>query len=152
MIPDDLATFLVSGISFYVGTRDAELEPHGTRAWALAVADDREHAVVFVPERAASRILSNLEDNGRIAIAASRPTDHRSCQLKGTFIEARPCLPAERDEVARQADGFLCELETIGIPRTLTAAWTIWPCVAVRLRVEHVYEQTPGPGAGDALR
>ena len=34
-------------------------------------------------------ILSDLEDNGQVALGFSRPTDHRSCQLKGTFAGSR---------------------------------------------------------------
>jgi hypothetical protein len=152
MVSDDLAAFVRSGVSIYVGTRDAHLEPHGTRVSALRVEEDGVHVVAFLFEGAAEPILRDLEDNGQVALAVSRPTDHRSCQLKGTFVESRPVLPDEREEVERQADRFLRELETIGIPRALTSRWNLWPCLALRVRVERVYEQTPGPGAGEPMR
>jgi hypothetical protein len=34
----------------------------------------------------------------------------------------------------------------------MTAGWKFWPCVAIDLRVTELYEQTPGPGAGELLR
>jgi len=151
MLSVELAAFVSSGLSIYLGTRDTDLEPHGTRAWALVVEDDLTHAVAFLNEGGAGPIRRNVEDNGRVAIAVSRPSDHRSCQLKGTAVEVRPCLAGERAEVERQADGFLRELEAIGIPRSLTSAWNVWPCVAVRVRVDSVFEQTPGPGAGEPM-
>lgn len=151
MLSEDLATFISSGVSIYIGTRDAELDPHGMRAWALRVDDDRKHVVAYLHEGSSARILRDLRQNGQVALAVSRPVDHRSCQLKGMFVASRPCLPAEREEVERQADGFLGDLQTIGIPRMLTARWSVWPCVAVEIRVEHVYEQTPGPGAGEPM-
>jgi hypothetical protein len=151
MLTDDLSAFVASGLSIYVATRDAKLEPDGTRAWALSVEDDREHVVVYVHEGVAGPILRNLEDNGEVALAVSRPTDHRSCQLKGRYVESHRCRPEERDEIERQADGFLGELESIGMPRALMAREQMWPCVAIRVRVGCVYEQTPGPGAGDPL-
>jgi hypothetical protein len=30
-------------------------------------------------------------------------------------------------------------------------SWQVWPCVAVRVRVTALFDQTPGPGAGQAL-
>jgi len=151
MLSEELSVFVASGVSMYIGTRSADLDPRGTRLWALRVESDREHVVAYLFEGGAPEIVRDLEDNGRVAIAVSRPTDHRSCQIKGTFLEARPCRPDEREEVERQADGLLRELETIGIPRVLTSGWRVWPCVAIRVRVEEVFDQTPGPGAGERL-
>lgn len=151
MLSEDLAAFVASGVSIYIASRDAELEPDGTRVWALGVEHDRTHVIAYLHEEAAGPIVRNLEDNGQVALAISRPTDHRSCQLKGTFVAARPCRPDEREEVERQSEGFLRELESIGIPRTLMSGERVWPCLALRVRVGSVFEQTPGPGAGDPL-
>jgi len=151
MLSEDLAAFVSSGVSIYIATRNADFEPHGTRVWALRVEDDREHVLAYLFEGGAEQILQDLENNGQVALAVSRPTDHRSCQLKGAFAGVRPCRPDERAGVERQADGFLRELETIGIPRTLTAGWIVWPCVALRVRVGQVFRQTPGPGAGEPM-
>jgi hypothetical protein len=151
MISDELAAFVSSGVSINIATRDRDLVPEGARAWAIRVEPDRTHLVAYLQEGAAAPILRDLEENGQVALALSRPTDHRSCQLKGRFVEARPCGPEERDEVERQADGFLRELDAIGIPRALTAGWVVWPCLAIRVRVTDLFHQTPGPGAGERL-
>ena len=58
----------------------------------------------------------------------------------------------ERAHVERQVEGVRVHLELVGIPRAMTAAWTIWPCAAIDIVVTHLYEQTPGPGAGEPLR
>jgi len=48
----------------------------------------------------------------------------------------------------KQWDGFLTQLEMIGIPRVSATNWTTWPAVAIRLKVTTIFEQTPGPQAG----
>ncbi|HEX9187768.1 MAG TPA: hypothetical protein VGB87_11875 [Vicinamibacteria bacterium] len=151
-ISEELAAYLQAGISVTVGTRDGELRPDGARAWAVVVHDDRLHVTAFLYERAAPVVLRNLESCPEIALAFDRPTDNRACQLKGLFVRSRPARPAEQAEVSRQVDGFLGELEALGIPRAMTEGWRSWPCVALELRVTHLYEQTPGPGAGEPMR
>ena len=151
VISEELASFFESGLSITAGTRDADLRPDGARAFALRVHKDREHLTVFFHAKAAPAILANLAQCPRIALSIDRPSDNRACQIKGEFTGSRKGRAAERALVERQVDGFLRELEAIGIPRTMTAGWQFWPCTAVDLRITHLFEATPGPGAGDPL-
>ena len=80
--------------------------------------------------------------------ASRRPTDDRACQVKGVVVGTRAASEAERPVVAAQWDGFLGSLEQIGIPRVATKTWVTWPAVAIRVRVNALFNQTPGPGAG----
>jgi hypothetical protein len=150
-ISPQLAEFLESGLSFTVATRDERLGVNATRAWALRVDHDRARVTLFVYQPAAAGILADLEAHPEIAVCVDRPADNRACQLKGHFANSRPAVPAERAEIQRQTDGFLANLETIGIPREMTAGWRFWPSVAIELHVTELYEQTPGPGAGEPL-
>jgi len=152
MIPDDLADFLQSGIAISMATRDRQLAPSGARVWAASVDGDRSHLTAFVLADAAPRVLGDLQDNGQAAISFARPADHRTVQVKGTYVESRSALDAERAEVDRQVAGFFRELEGIGIPRAMFASYRWWPAVAIRLRVAAFFNQTPGPGAGERLR
>lgn len=151
VIPEELASFLESGLSITAGTRDADLRPDGARAFALRVHEDREHLTTFFHAKAAPALLRNLADCPLIALSIDRPTDSRACQIKGEFTGSRRARTGERALVEQQFDGFLRELEVIGIPRAMTSGWLFWPCVAVDMRITHLYEATPGPGAGDPL-
>ena len=152
LISDELADFLESGLSINVATRDDELQPEGAMAWAARVHDDRSHLTVFLHEKSGRAMLRNLKVHPEIAIVFDQPTSHRACQVKGRFVSTRRGKAAERAEVERQLDGFFMDLEAIGIPRAMAAAWKIWPCVAIEMRVTQLFEQTPGPGAGEPLR
>lgn len=151
-IPEELARFFERGLSITVATRDGELQPDGAPAWAARVHDDRARVTVYLHEGAASATLRNLAAHPEVAVLFEQPTRHRGCQVKGRFLSWRPAREDERREVLRQAEAFRDELEGIGIPRALNAAWTFWPCVAVELAVEQLFEQTPGPGCGEPLR
>ena len=101
MIDKELAAFLQEGVGIHIGTRNAALQPNGTRALAVSVDDDGAHVVVYVAEAAAARILPDLEANGQIAVGFGRPIDDRACQVKGVFVGARAATEAERPAVER---------------------------------------------------
>jgi len=152
LISGELAGFLESGLSINVGTCDDTLQPDAVVAWAVQVHDDGARLTVFMHEQAARAMLQNLARQPRIAIAFDRPTSHRACQVKGTFVSTRRGKASERGLVERQVDGFFADLEGIGIPRAMSSGWKIWPCAAIELQVTEIFEQTPGPGAGEPLR
>jgi len=150
-ISEELAAFLESGLAIVVATRDADLQPDGAVAWAARVHDDRVGLTLYLHDQAAAEMLRHLERHPEIAIDLDRPTSHRACQVKGTFVSSRPATEDERPLVEGQMDRFAADLEAIGIPRAMTAGWTIWPCTALEVRASHLFEQTPGPGTGEPL-
>jgi hypothetical protein len=148
MIHSQLAAFLEEGVGIHIGTRNGVLQPNGGRALAVTVEDEGRALVVYVARVAAARLLSDLESNGQVAVSFGRPIDDRACQVKGVVVDVREATDADRAEIARQWNGFLSSLEQIGIPRAVTLGWVTWPALAIRLRANAVFEQTPGPGAG----
>jgi hypothetical protein len=152
MINRELALFLEEGLAIHLGTRNGQLEPSGARVSAVTVEADGSHVTAYVPKVAAGRVLPDLEANGRAALIFVRPTDDRACQVKGVFVSARAAATRERPALMAQWEGFRRSLERIGIPRALMDSWTVWPSVAVRVRVTDLFDQTPGPGAGAPLR
>jgi hypothetical protein len=151
MIDGSLAGFLSDGVAIHVGTRDERLQPEGARALAAEVEPDGRHLVVYVSVAAIERLVPNLESNGQVAVVFVRPTDDRSCQVKGVFIRRRSATDDDRATIEHQWDGFLRKLEYIGIPRLTTREWPRWPAEAITIRVTALFDGTPGPQAGAPL-
>lgn len=151
MISSDLASFLESGISILVGTRDARLASECVRAVGARVGREGAELTVFVPEAPAGATVSNLRDNGRVAVLFSRASDHRSIQVTGRAVSFEPAEDADRATVDRYRCDLAQHLALVGMPPRLTLRAAHWPCLAVRLRVEAIYVKTPGPGAGATL-
>jgi hypothetical protein len=151
MIDAELRTFLEDAVGIHLGTRNHELEPNGVRAVA-AVVDGGERLVVYLARVAAQRVLPDLEANGQVAVSFGRPVDERACQVKGVFEDARDAREDEKARVMAQWESFLDNLEQIGVARLTYGAWVTWPCVAIRLKVIALFNQTPGPGTGGPLR
>jgi hypothetical protein len=151
MISEEMAAFFEAGHSVHIGARGPSLEPSGTRAWAVTVHPDRRHLTAFVMTAAAKEMLADMKAHPEVALTFSRVSDHVTWQAKGTCVGVRPARPSERARVADQAEMFRASLVEIGIAAELTAAWRFWPCVAVRIRVGEMFNQTPGPGAGERV-
>jgi hypothetical protein len=151
MIDRELAAFLQEGIAIQLGTRNARLEPNGVRVVAVSVEDDGRHLTAYVPDIAVRHVLPDLKDNGYAALVFARPPDERACQVKATFAGSRTADDGEREAVEGQWGRWLERLNGIGVSRPALEPWDVWPCVAIRLQVTAIFNQTPGPNAGARL-
>jgi hypothetical protein len=151
VISPDLASFLESGISILVGTRDGRLVPECTRGIGARVEAGGAELTVFLADAISGPTLANLRENGRIAVGFSRAADHRTFQVKGSVVALGPATVRDRADVERYRCTWSSLLGEVGMPSRITLRMAYWPAHAVRLRVEAVYVQTPGPGAGARL-
>ena len=147
-LPPELFALLDGPAVMHLATRDAELQPTSTFAFGLDAAGDGREVTVFVPVALATPTLANLRDNGQMALTIVRPTDHRSVQLKGTWLGERRADDADRAHVARQRYALTQELGLVGVPRSLWRRFAWWPSLALRMEVRDAFVQTPGPKAG----
>lgn len=153
MIPDRVLEVLNGPAIMFVGTRDAGLRPVHTGAVGAVVHDDRQTVTFFVAESRSAKLLGNLRDNGRVAFDFGW-ISHEAYQLKGTYLSSRPTTA---EDVARQ-EVYRKKLVTAvrqaypeELARPLVLGYQYKPGVAVTFRVDEVYLQTPGPGAGNRI-
>ena len=151
MITSELARFIESGISVLVGTRDARLRPDCVRAAGVRADAAAGTLTVFLPAATSERALANLADNGRIAVTVTRAIDHRSLQIKGGVVEIRPASPEDRAFIERYLEQLAVDWGHVGVPRRSTQSMNFWPAFTARLAAETLFEQTPGPDAGQRL-
>lgn len=148
MIDTDVAALLESGCSTVACTVDDAGAPDATRVWGISVLEDRCHvrAVLGADEPS---VLANLLRTQVIAITATRVVTLESIQLKGRAVAIEP----ESDDDRARRERFTRELfseihEADGHPVELLERLVPSVGVAVVVRADAVYDQTPGPGAG----
>jgi hypothetical protein len=152
MLTEDVLSFLRSRPIAMVGSRDRELRP--TLCEAMLAEITETHVVAAVPEHLASNLAENVADNGRGSVLVARaPGDHRSVQLKGKLSQFEPAR--RRPDLAERIADALEEAFALFMPREQVRPYLLafagQPTVAVRLDVEEVFDQTPGPGAGQRV-
>jgi hypothetical protein len=139
---------LAENVSVMVGSVDSRGEPSTCRALALTSTDELSTLTVYVPVSTSRDTIANIAATGRLTVVATHPIDHHSWQLKGTAATARLAREDEAETAHRGLRGFAALLNTIGIPPRVTNAVAWWPAFAIEMRVEEIFDQTPGPGAG----
>ena len=152
MLDRSLTEFLEQGLAIHIGTRNTLMQPNGCRVTAVRVEEQGRHLVAFLPVSGAAAVLDDLRSNGQAALSFARPADDRAVQVKGTFVSERDMDPSEQTFVMSQWSGLFTQLDVIGLSGLASmSTWSMWPCVAVTIRVTTVFSQTPGPEAGAVL-
>jgi hypothetical protein len=142
------ATFLESGCALIVGSASPDGEPNVGRAWGITI----------LPEPGQVRVLLDVEDDatvrnatagGGVAVTGASIMTLRSVQLKGRALGVEDATAADVGRAERYCEAFYGDLyETDRVERSLFDRLVPSGYVACTLAVEHVFDQTPGPGAG----
>ncbi len=140
------------GLSVLVGTVDVHGTPSCCRGVALASTDDLTTVTVYVPVATSHETIQNIATTKALAVSASHPISHRTIQLKGIPMEVRLARDDEAPLVRARLDAFAGVLESIGVPRRLSQTVAHWPAFALTMRVEQIFDQTPGPHAGSRIQ
>jgi hypothetical protein len=140
------------GVSVIVGSVDAAGNPSCCRAVGLRSDDGLATVTVFVPVVTSSDTMANIAATARLAIVTTHPISHCATQLKGVVERTRPARDDEEPFIVEHFAGFAGVLNTIGYPLRVTRSIAHWPALAVEMRVDEIYEQSPGPKAGTRLR
>ncbi len=152
VIPAELVDFIHGAYVMFVGTRDERLRP--SISWVFgAVADAGKDTITFfLPNVEGESILNNLSHNERVALTITdTPTHHHSIQFKGKRIETRPSTEKEMVYQDNYKVRFIEHFRKMGVPDEFFGGFVYYPSTAVTFRVEEVFNQTPGPGAGGKL-
>ena len=154
MIPDRVVEHLQGPSFIQVATRNAELRPAHAHVLGAVVHDDRQTVTFFVAEKRAKRIVADLENNGRVALEAAQAT-HEAYQMKGKYVSSRPS--SEEEYAVQEAykkiivEGLM-QFFPEELARPIADVESQYrPSIAITFRVEEIFLQTPGPGAGNKM-
>jgi hypothetical protein len=155
LIDEELAAFLQGGVSMHAASCAPGRAPGLARPLGCRVSADRRTVTVFLLASQAAPLLEDFRGNGRIAVVFSRPRSHRTVQLKGRDARVGPTAPEDARIVGQYRQAFVEELSFLNydpsLPRTLLSGAQD-DLVAVSFTPSEAFVQTPGPGAGAALK
>jgi hypothetical protein len=152
MDPARLQRLVGPGLSFLVGTVGADGAPSCCRATAVVANPDLSTLSVYLPVNTAQQTVANVATTRRIAVVSTHPIDHDSLQVKGTARAVRLARTDEAPLVLSYVESFADNVEKVGVPRTLTRSVAHWPAFVIEVDVHEIFDQTPGPRAGNAIR
>ena len=152
MIGPDEAKLLEAGTSGVLGTVNDDGVPDASRAWGQWSLGGGSRVRFLLPSTDETA-LRNLRGNGRVALNVSDVRTLKSIQVKGRATTVEACTPDDLALHERYVEEFFATVhETDGTDPALLRGMLPSGLVAAELAVEQVFDQTPGPGAGQALR
>lgn len=83
-LDEEIAAFIQGGVSIVVAGRNDALVGDVIRGCGCRVSADRRRVTVLVDPARSEALLDDITSNRMIAVVFSRPSTHRSIQLKGT--------------------------------------------------------------------
>lgn len=137
-----------SGVSLLVGSRNGALRPSSARGFGFELDAQRGAGTVFLAAAGSEVTLGNLRENGQLALTFSRPIDHRSLQVKGRVLSIAETTEQQRLVQERYFSRFCEGLILSGHQEKLLRRIRYYPSYAIGFRIESMFDQTPGPGAG----
>lgn len=155
LFDEEHAAFMQGGVSITAAARDDALRTTLARARGCRVAPDRRRVVILMSPSQCAALLSNLRAHGAIAVVFSRPSTHRTLQLKGDDAVVEPVRPDDLAIALRHHEALALDLANIGFGEAFAA--TLERCelddlVAVAFTPRAAFSQTPGPRAGNPLK
>ena len=151
MITDAVVDFLAVARSVSAGSCNALGQPFATRCAAVRVSPDRQHLQLFIGSSISETLVQHVAETRRLAVQVSHPNDHRTLQLKGRTLAAGAAPESDRGFVEQWLQELALVIDRIGLPYERVMRMAHWPATRIELRVEQIYLQTPGPGAGAPL-
>ncbi len=151
MIPKKLVDFMNGPVIINIGARNNQLQPAFNRSVGAIVSEDRETMTVFVFEPFADVILKNLNDNGRISLIAASMPSHETYQFKGAYVSSRKTENKDLELQENYRNKLLEHFKPFDFPENFIRNMPYNPSIAVTFRVEEIFVQTPGPGAGKKI-
>ncbi len=151
MISQKFVDFVQGPTFHFVGSRNAKLRPAFSWAFGATVNAAEGTITFYVPNVEGAETLSNFEDNGMVALTVSEGGTHETYQFKGPCLSPRPSEDKDTAIQDIHRSKLISHLGALGYPDEILTGFTIYPSTAVTFKVENVFVQTPGPGAGNKL-
>ena len=149
MIPQEIIDYTNGKYFGYVGSRDENLIPTVRRCWGVKLSPTNDVMILYVLKAQYEQMLKNFQHNGRITVSLADVPDFRAYQLKGQFIKARDMTTDEVNfqQQYRERPKAVMQ-EYFGISEALAERYVYHTDLAIEFKVEKIFNQTPGPGAG----
>jgi hypothetical protein len=154
MLHDNIVAFIEREVAIDLASASADHHPSSCRGFACRVAPDRQRVTLFVRREEARQLLQDVLVQDAIAVVFCLPETEAAIQIKGRQIALSAVSADDMLDIQRYRDAFIDGIARIGHPRPFAEAYMAVEAgqmVAITFQPEAVFEQTPGPRAGQPV-
>ena len=154
-IPERLVTFVTgTDVAVWSASSGNQRLPDLARPTGVAKGDSDDELIIYIPQNRVEKMLVNIGENDQLALFCTEIIRFESYQFKGRCtthwtakdeeIESQKRLMGAFSEALAQTYGFAADM--------VYKAYFSVPIVALGLRVEQIFEQTPKRGTGTPIQ
>jgi hypothetical protein len=151
MIPQEIIDVTEQAYLGYVGSRDEKMIPMTRQCWGMDIKAVEDMVIIYVVQRQFEPMLKNFQQNGRITISLTDLYSHTSYQLKGQFLKARAMTEAETVLQQQYRVKPMDFIIALGYSEEQVERYLHQADLALEVKIEKTFNQTPGPGAGKEI-
>jgi len=137
-----------------VGSRSANLVP--SVCWGMGghVHDDGRRITVWLARAQAGVVLDDIAATGAIAAVFNEPFTSIAVQIKGSDARIRDAQDHDQRILGRHLSNMIHEVGRVGFDEPFVRTVFDLPLqalAAIEFSVDSLFQQTPGPRAGDPI-
>ena len=151
MIPQEVVDLINGPHLGHVGSRDENMIPLTRQCWGEDLRAMKDIIIIYVVQAQFELMLKNFQHNSRISVTLSEPYNHTSYQLKGQFLKARAMT---KDDAALQQQhrvNLEGMISSLGYSKEQAERYVCHADLAIEIKIEKIFNQTPGPRAGKEI-
>ena len=116
-----------------------------------ARAGENDIITIYTVKHTSKKAIDNIEDNKLISITMVSALSYECYQFKGKCITYRDSNENDQSKIDSYMKDFNNTLVKIGVKDGLLFKWPTQPSLAIEMKVEEIFEQTPKVGAGSSI-
>lgn len=151
-----ILALLAGPVAICIAGRDPELRPSLCYAYGCRVVDGGAMLRLILSRSEAGSVLRDIAANGHVAAVFSDVRSFRTLQIKGMDARVEASDPADRAYSQAHCHNVAEELVTLGYAPGPARGYFTAPeeadCITIAFSPAEVFQQTPGPNAGERLR
>ncbi len=154
LLHDNIVAFIEREVAIDLASVSAGHHPSSCRGFACRVAPDRQRLTLFVRREEARQLLQDVLVQDAIAVVFCLPETEAAIQIKGRQVALSAVSADDMLDVQRYRDAFIDGIVRIGHPRPFAEAYMAVEAgqmAAISFQPDAVFEQTPGPRAGQPV-
>lgn len=153
MLNRELIGFVHEPVMMILAVRDPQGRPAIARGLGARASDDGTRLDVFVSRAQWPEVAGGCVTGAGLAVTFCRPATYRTYQIKGRVLDAGPPDAADQALARQYVADTRAVLNGLGVGDGLIDHWLVdRDLLRVGMTPLSVYDQTPGPQAGRALK
>lgn len=154
LLGDSTVAFIEREVAIDVASCSADRRPSAARGFACRVSPDRQRITVFMRRSESVQVLQDVLSQDVVAVVFCLPETEAALQIKGRQVSLSAAAAADLAHVQDYCGRFVEGIAKLGYDREFGRAYMTIEAgqmVALSFTPELVFEQTPGPLAGQSL-